>query len=371
MHDLFGTKDIQDAATETHSWMAGAVGHETLGAAPTLFVCWFFATGTTDYLITGGAVFAFFFLKEWWDYRNTAARQGSTFQFNADEVAWNAFTALFFITLGIVSVLFMFLSGDVWWRLVVYVALALAAARIAFWWLKRKLVFQQAGLPYQYRLATFTGDLDKASANNIRELANASSRGTPWWRFLFCADRPHTGHPRERHLVVSGPLNSGKTSLAVGIGTESAFSLHIGRYVSAVKLLQLLEEQVLDHTQTEYADGRILWPLHSSELLIIDDVAQPPEAAGGAATNYVDPNQYQGVVGDRLRWLGERRSVWVVGDQRRIEEWKVAVSVIIGVPTDQIMTVVLRGPLPIAPNFQSRVNKFDRNMEPRNKKRTQ
>ena len=48
----------------------------------------------------------------------------------------------------------------------------------------------------------------------------------------FCSDGPvEKVQPVPcRHLLITGPLRSGKTSLAVGIGTEFAFALGIGRY---------------------------------------------------------------------------------------------------------------------------------------------
>src|SRR5262245_65325274 len=39
-HDLFGTKDVQDAITATYVWMADQLGHITLGLVPTMPMCW-------------------------------------------------------------------------------------------------------------------------------------------------------------------------------------------------------------------------------------------------------------------------------------------------------------------------------------------
>src|SRR6516225_10916903 len=40
-HDLYGTKDVQDAITASYVWMADQIGHLTLGLVPTLLLCWF------------------------------------------------------------------------------------------------------------------------------------------------------------------------------------------------------------------------------------------------------------------------------------------------------------------------------------------
>jgi hypothetical protein len=39
-HDLYGTKDVQDAITASYVWLADQLGHITLGLVPTLLLCW-------------------------------------------------------------------------------------------------------------------------------------------------------------------------------------------------------------------------------------------------------------------------------------------------------------------------------------------
>src|SRR5580658_5661221 len=39
-HDLFGTKDVQDAITASYVWMADQIGHVFFGLALTLLPCW-------------------------------------------------------------------------------------------------------------------------------------------------------------------------------------------------------------------------------------------------------------------------------------------------------------------------------------------
>jgi hypothetical protein len=360
-HDLFGTKDVQDAATATHSWMAGQVGHAALGAAPTLLLCWHWATGPTGYLASFGIVFGFFLLKELWDYKSATARQGAIFKFKADEVGWNVLTALFYISLGAVWVVFLLITD--WWRVAVFLALCVIALRIAFWWLRRKLAFQQAGLPYQFRLASFKTRLDADEkfsadkADKVCRLANVRGKPTPLLKFLFCRDLPHEEQVQHRHLIIFGQLGSGKTPLAVGIGTESAFSLHFARYLSAVQLLQWLDEHPhpdLDKMTMEFEGGRSLWPLQGCDLVIIDDVIEPApslnaqqrgqaEAAGDAWINVIQPGNFPDAVGNRLAWLGPRRSVWVVGDPRADEDWKTCIKTVLGVAEEHIMTVYLQG----------------------------
>src|SRR5260370_38260121 len=39
-HDLYGTKDVQDAITASYVWMADQIGHLSLGFLPTLLFGW-------------------------------------------------------------------------------------------------------------------------------------------------------------------------------------------------------------------------------------------------------------------------------------------------------------------------------------------
>lgn len=67
-HDLYGTKDVQDAITASYVWMADQIGHLTLGLVPTLLLCWILylvlsAMGIGahwwEFAIIAGAIFAY------------------------------------------------------------------------------------------------------------------------------------------------------------------------------------------------------------------------------------------------------------------------------------------------------------------------
>src|SRR5205823_3763165 len=92
------------------------------------------------------------------------------------------------------------------------------------------------------------------------------------------------------HLIITGPVASGKSSLATGLGTEHAFKMGIGRYTTLAKVLEYQERRkraaagavadrpevrgghVTDPLHQDFDDGRILWPWDRSPLLILDDV---------------------------------------------------------------------------------------------------
>jgi hypothetical protein len=226
----------------------------------------------------------------------------SIFAFNARELCGNIVTALFYIATGIIVATFSFCGPA--WALVACVVLLLPALGIGVGWLRRKIVFQQAGLPYLYRLANFPPNVTSDDAKLVVAIIDPATI------------------PTCRHLLLSGPIGAGKTSLASGIGTEFAFRMGIGRYTTLVKLLQS-NEQAPQGGAVEFNDGRILWPWQSTPLLVIDDV----DDAGDMAANLTSAamatrppiDQVEHALANLLPLavkdgLAARRTVWVIGE---------------------------------------------------------
>jgi len=322
-HDLFGTKDVQDVITASYVWLADQMGHISLGFLPTLALAcgwhaaWSWLVGpdaagdlasahplgfVLGLVTVVGVVLGVWGYKEAADLADSRRKAGGVFPLDAVNLRQNVYTALFYFGFGSTLAASAFLGLG--WLLGALVLEVVPALAIALWWLRRKIAFQQAGLPYLYRLASFPSHLDPAEVDAVLSVARA---------------------PRESgdtaHLIVVGPLGAGKTSLAVGIGTEFAFQLGLGRYLSLTKLLQLTRTTTRDieperKGEPEYTDGRVLWPWRDAELLIVDDVdigvgrdaCWPPVAA-------------EFLVCD-LRWLKRRRSVWVLGENEPLDAWR-------------------------------------------------
>lgn len=209
---------------------------------------------------------------------------------------------------------------------------------LAVWWLHRKITFQQAGLPYLYRLATFPNEVDRKTAE-----------------FIVAMSKPDPAGPVPpicKHLIISGPLESGKSSLAVGIGTEFAFRMGIGRYTTLVKLLQSVITKEGGPAHTEFNDGRILWPWETSDLLIIDDVDVIsdliPESMGDGATGRQAANLClaalkSSIAPELLDGLKHRRTVWVLGDipDGELARCRAMIADVIGIDPDEIKTLDL------------------------------
>jgi hypothetical protein len=97
-----------------------------------------------------------------------------------------------------------------------FLVLLVPAVILLVWWVRRKMTFQQAGLPFLYRLANLRSKI-QGDSHALRDATIALSM-------------PPTGKdvaPLANHLLITGSVGSGKTCLACGIGTEYAFRLGI------------------------------------------------------------------------------------------------------------------------------------------------
>jgi hypothetical protein len=372
--DLFG-KDVQETPTVSYVWMADQLGHFGLGFQITFLLRWIaealgYLSGWAVFLVAIGNL-SIWVVKEWFDYLREvrkAKTASSIFPFNAKEIRWNIVTALFFIAAGVIVAAIS--RRNPLDPIIALGVLLVPALWVIVWWLRRKITFQQAGLPYLYRLTNFPNKIadDEAEAQRLAT-------------FIIDLANPASASGQGKHLVIAGPLGSGTSSLAAGVGTEFAFAMGIGRYTTLVKLL---ESSVMNEGkslgQPEFQDGRILWPWQFAELLIIDDLPEvgsitariasltdrrgaPIEASravAGDSLNQLEPALEQARL-DRafLTGLGCRRSVWVIGDVKTPTVWRDTLAKVLGLkdPNDialvsmsQTMSEALQSKAP-DPNF--------------------
>lgn len=361
--DLFGTKDVQDAITASYVWLADQVGHITLGLIPTMLLCWAFDAAwhccllcqlggvwrPVGMTVIAAAVFAYWVSKERTDYSDCFARRGNQFPFNAADIWWNIKSALFFFALGGIFALAAF--NGVLWLLASIALLLWPALRMIFWWLRRKVAFQQGAVPYLFRLADFRTALTQEAIAVCAGIANLKDREITLYAALFGSDPLTLNAPSTRHILVTGPLGAGKTSLAVGIATEFAFGLGIGRYLTAAKLVQSIADTKHVPEQMENDDGRWLWPLRRCDLLIVDDLDAGVSTPGGGAIHFVQPEDFCHAMGTDdapLAWLGAKRSVWVIGDKSLAAAWIATIAHVMHVGVGDILQIDL-SPNPVAP----------------------
>ncbi|MGH6980794.1 MAG: hypothetical protein ACREFC_06270, partial [Stellaceae bacterium] len=350
-------------------WMADQIGHLTLGFVPTALLCWIasliwsnweFAGSDWRYLVylaLAGAVFGYWVSKELADLSDSETRAAAVFPLDSGDIVWNVKTALLYFAVGGTLALAAFVR---WYLVPLALVIAIwPALAVAFWWLRRKLAFQQAGLPYLFRLANFASNLDADLLATVENMVNLKKdQKTNFWAVLIGNDPVPRRQPEIRHLLISGPLNAGKTSLCVGMGTEFAFSLGKGRYLSATKLAQLAvgNDGVTSGDLTE-EDGVVLWNWKECDLLIVDDVDAGARPSGDSpdksAIHLIEPDvfaQAMMLAGPTpLATFAARRTVWVLGDGDA-SSWRTTIASLMGIPTEALARVELRGDIaPPAP----------------------
>jgi hypothetical protein len=281
-YDLFETKDVQDNPTYSYAWVADQGGHFSLGFLPSYLFSWIatilWGSDFERNIWIAVGVFCIWIVKELNDLRlawRNARRSKSDFKFNFYELLLNIGTAWLFFAMGSAVAALSFWNPT--YAVLSLAPVALITVRVSYWWLRRKITFQQANLPYLYRLATFPNNLPKASPVGMgRDEAVAFITSLIDPESKTDSKAPWTGH-----LILSGVADAGKSTLAVAIGTEFVFKLGLARYLSMVKLLQFSSPQKAPtsavapremRVDEEFDDGRVLWRWDRVQLLIVDDV---------------------------------------------------------------------------------------------------
>ncbi len=96
-HDLFGSKDVQDASTLTYTWLADQFGHITLGFIVTLLLSVLLSVVWSAILVAVAIT-----AKEAYDYVCELHRRQGAFPFNHTDVLLNCATSCIYTWIGAV-----------------------------------------------------------------------------------------------------------------------------------------------------------------------------------------------------------------------------------------------------------------------------
>jgi hypothetical protein len=144
-------------------------------------------------------------VKEAYDYFARLNRRQSAFPFDSTDVLFNCATSCYYTWIG--AILVVVAARFFAWSLLAAFVLVVLSPPIATYWLRRKIALRQSDVPFLYRLANFPENFARPDGPTIITKLVAQSA------------------PQFRHVVLTGPLNSGKISLAVGAATELAIEL--------------------------------------------------------------------------------------------------------------------------------------------------
>jgi len=330
--DIYG-KEVQSAATYSYTWVADQMGHICLG-----ILLSFGFTAIVDQILPPSESwnpFLGFLLASavvsYWEHRayNTDVEKaaGGLFPLGEELLRDNAIIAAVYMILG---------AGVGWafhnslnWAAAGFAALAVLAVVLAPPWLRQKITWQKGGMPYLARLADLKVKVPKPLADKL-------------WQVIQSGAPPDVP---PQVAVIGGPVGSGRTSIACGIGTEYAFRHISVRYLSFDDLTEFAATSDFELGKPAPGPANIgFWPWSSAQVLIIDNLGPLI-----AASERLQP---LGHVGDLSTWLthrlpnirealSKRHTIWIMGEvgaksQDELDRSAAAIGKFLGVDTDPL-----------------------------------
>jgi hypothetical protein len=304
--DVYG-KEVQSAATYSYMWMADQMGHVCVGilvnqiltvAARWLWehLSWHSFAEVTGLIATVAVVAAWEASTFYTDERNAKG----LFPLGRELLRDNAIIATLYMALGGV-VGFGFHIGLPWSDVAVIIACTFIAIWLAPRWLRQKIIWQKAALPYLSRLADMEPTMGAEAAKMLQRMLDKGA--------------PPNVNPCQ--VVIGGPVGSGRTQLATGIGTEFAFKSVKTRYISIQSLLEFASAA----SPPDFPDdpGPInvnYWPWSESQVIIIDDIG--PLIAPQKGQQEEALAHFRAILQDELNTvagiLAKCHTIWVIGD---------------------------------------------------------
>jgi len=268
----FGS-DVYTHYTAAYTWKSNQMAHAMMGLAGTTLLV--HAAQRLGLEVWYGAVFFVIpLLKDAADYWVDRSNAGGVFaetSAHRRELLVDGLTDNFFWNIGMALALLMALSGDgtPWFLYLVFGAALLmivvgvcCVARVLNVEKKR---YDASGLPYYFRLPSYTGN--RVEAGNAEPSAPRSREGpvAEVERFVYGRDG------RAQHLMLVGPPRSSKTTLAAAIGSGLIVRGHAVRYLSQARLEEEFAATSLAGIRSAFE------PIHPRDaaIVIADDLTQP------------------------------------------------------------------------------------------------
>lgn len=251
-------KESVTGYTYSYTWMTNQLGHFTLGFAPAiLFMAFAHSFFGASYWYAFIALIPTFLmiLKEISDVNNEKKLFRLTPKIaplDIKNVLDNAFTATWFTFVGSLVAASTYLSiiNGLFYAfapIATLLVLSIPSFYLALYWIGKKICFQQSNLPFMFRLSYYPlKNVD--NSDKIIDFLNGN------------LDK----------IIIYGPPRSGKTDLAVAIGTELANLSYKVRYGD---LYEFNENKDSERVRVHLA--RILWSWEEADVWIIDDCYDP------------------------------------------------------------------------------------------------
>jgi hypothetical protein len=299
--DVYG-KEVQSAATYSYMWMADQMGHVCVGILVNQVTTYGARNLWHSYAEVAGLFAAIAVVAAWEasTYFSSARSTTGLFPLGRKLLRDNAIIATSYMALGAV-IGFGFHINIPRADLVFLVICTVVAILLAPNWLRQKIIWQKAALPYLARLADIEATMGKEAAKTLQALVDKGA--------------PPTAKPCQ--IIIGGPVGSGRTQLAAGIGTEFAFKKAKTRYISIQSLLEFASAAQPPKFPDDFGPVNVgYWPWFEAQVIIIDDIG--PLIAPQRDQQEAILDHFRGILNQELKpiadVLAKCHTVWVIGD---------------------------------------------------------
>jgi hypothetical protein len=338
--DLIG-KDSYRGVTLTYSWLANQFGHISLGFIPTTIL--FFILNKNNDPEDAGIKAASYVSLAWVCFelynflgplllkKKSASKlvyvSGSSYQFQPAwwNIAYDTFTDLCFFTVGSflsANILVGFHGGITSTINAVLAPLSLGLLVNGHYWFLTKMYQQAAQFPFQYRLSQFDLPISEKAKNSVQAWLANSNAG--------------------QHILIFGGVNSGKTSLSVGLGNEKSIKHVSVFYTTANKIISLFFSHPAEYSTINYP-----WHWHNCDYLVVDDIdpGDPVKEDIISANNFLQLiDTYTNSNESNRTTIRNSSVIWVLGnddaEKNKQNDWREMLHKI-GVPKDSITCIEL------------------------------
>jgi hypothetical protein len=308
--DVYG-KEVQSAATYSYMWMADQMGHICVGILVNYvftYLFWkylwpFLGWDADSYAPAVAGLVAAIVLVGAWElstYRSSEQAGTGLFPLGRELLRDNAVIATMYMVIG-AFVGFGFNLGADFFGLAFLLFCTFVAVWLAPRWLRQKIIWQKAALPYLARLADVERSMGPDVAKALQKLIDD---GAP----------PAT---KPTQIIIGGPVGSGRTQFAAGIGTEFAFNKIKTRYISVQSLLEFAAATRPAKYPDDYGPINVsYWPWSEAQVIIIDDIG--PLIAPQRDQSAAILEHFRNILNQELKpiagVLAKCHTVWVIGD---------------------------------------------------------
>ena len=308
--DAYG-KEVQTAAKYSYTWLADQFGHLCIGIvvdfAATVVsgllmvqLGWApnfeYDTGIWPGLIFTIAIVAYW---EWRAYQSSVKQATGAFPLDSKLLRDNAIIAATYMALGAILGFAFHLPLKL--AILVSAGVVIIAIVLAPPWLRQKIVWQKASIPYLFRLADAAPNIGSEDAKTLQSLIDAGA--------------PPVTAPCQ--IIFGGPIGSGRTSMAAGIATEFAFKKNKVRYLGLDCLLEFATNMTAHVFPDDAGPATIsYWPWSQAQVVIIDGVG--PLVASNDPGREANVERFKEMLKNELGTvagvLNRCHTVWVIGD---------------------------------------------------------